>query len=41
MAFETLTDKLSNVFKKLRGQARLSEANMDEMLKDLFINGHF
>ena len=29
MAFESLTDKLSKIFKKLRGQARLTEANMD------------
>ena len=35
MAFESLTDKLSNVFKKMRGQARLTEANMDEMLREI------
>jgi len=35
MAFETLTEKLSGVFKKLRGQARLTESNMDEMLKEI------
>lgn len=35
MAFESLTDKLSHIFKKLRGQARLSESNMDEMLKEV------
>ena len=35
MAFEALTDRLSLIFKKLRGQARLSEANMDEMLKEI------
>ena len=35
MAFEALTDKLSQIFKKLRGQARLSESNMDEMLKQI------
>ena len=35
MAFEALTDKLSSIFKKLRGQARLTEANMDEMLKQI------
>ena len=35
MAFENLTEKLSRIFKKLRGQARLSESNMDEMLKDI------
>ncbi|MGM9873985.1 MAG: signal recognition particle protein [Bacilli bacterium] len=37
MAFNTLTDKLSNIFKKLRGQSRLSESNMDEMLKEIRI----
>ena len=37
MAFEALTDKLSNIFKRLRGQARLSESNMDEMLKEIRI----
>lgn len=37
MAFEALTDKLSSIFKKLRGQARLSESNMDEMLKQIRI----
>ena len=35
MAFEALTDRLSLVFKKLRGQARLSESNMDDMLKEI------
>ena len=35
MAFEALTDKLSAIFKKLRGQSRLSESNMDEMLKQI------
>jgi signal recognition particle subunit SRP54 len=35
MAFENLTEKLSRVFKKLRGQARLTESNMDEMLKEI------
>ncbi len=35
MAFENLTEKLSRIFKKLRGQARLSESNMDEMLKEI------
>ena len=37
MAFEALTDKLSRIFKKLRGQARLTEANMDDMLKEIRI----
>ena len=35
MAFEALTDKLSHIFKKLKGQARLTESNMDEMLKEI------
>ena len=35
MAFESLTDKLSGIFKKLRGQARLTESNMDDMLKEI------
>ena len=35
MAFESLTDKLSGIFKKLRGQARLTEANMEDMLKEV------
>ncbi len=35
MAFESLTDKLSGIFKKIRGQARLTESNMDEMLKEI------
>ena len=35
MAFEALTEKISRIFKKLRGQARLTESNMDEMLKEI------
>ena len=35
MAFESLTDRLSGIFKKIRGQARLTEANMEEMLKEI------
>ncbi len=35
MAFESLSDKLSNIFKKIRGQARLTEKNMDDMLKEI------
>lgn len=35
MAFESLTDRFSAIFKKIRGQSRLSEANMDEMLKEI------
>ena len=37
MAFESLSDKLSNIFKKLRGQSRLTEQNMDDMLKEIRI----
>ena len=35
MAFESLSDKLSGIFKKIRGQARLTEKNMDDMLKEI------
>ena len=35
MAFESLSDKLSGVFKKLRGQSKLTEKNMDEMLREI------
>ena len=35
MAFESLTDKFSLILKKVRGQARLSEKNMDEMLQEV------
>ena len=37
MAFESLTDKLSSIFKKLKGQSRLTEANMDAMIKEIRI----
>ena len=37
MAFESLTDKLSGIFKKLRGQSRLTESNMEDMLKEIRI----
>lgn len=37
MAFESLSDKLSNIFKKIRGQSRLTEKNMDDMLKEIRI----
>ena len=37
MAFDSLTDKLSNIFKRLRGQARITESNIDEMLKEIRI----
>ena len=35
MAFESLSEKLSRIFKKIKGQARLTEANMEEMLKEI------
>ena len=35
MAFESLSDKLQGIFKRLRGQARLTESNMEEMLKEI------
>ena len=37
MAFESLTDKLTGIFKKIRGQARLTESNMEDMLKQIRI----
>ncbi len=37
MAFESLTDKFSKILKKVRGQTRLSEKNMDEMLQEVRI----
>lgn len=35
MAFESLTEKLQNVFKNLRGKGRLSEADVKAALKDV------
>ena len=35
MAFESLTDKLSNVFKRLRGKGRLTEADVKEAMKEI------
>lgn len=35
MAFESLSEKFQGILKKIRGQARLTEANMDEMLKEV------
>lgn len=37
MAFESLTDRFSNIFKKIRGQTRLTEKNMEDMLKEIRI----
>lgn len=35
MAFENLTDKLSEIFKKIKGQANLTEKNMEDALKEV------
>ncbi len=35
MAFESLGDRLSRIFKKVRGQATLTEKNMDDMLSEV------
>ena len=35
MAFESLTDKLQNVFKNLRGKGRLTEADVKTALKEV------
>ena len=35
MAFENLSDKLQNVFKKLRGKGILTEADVDVALKEV------
>ena len=35
MAFENLSDKLNNVFKKLRGKGRLSESDVKEAMREV------
>ena len=35
MAFESLSDRFQQILKKLKGQSKLTEANMDEMLKEI------
>ena len=35
MAFESLSDRISSIVKKIRGQAILTEANMEAMLKEI------
>ena len=35
MAFESLGEKFGNIFKKMRGNTRLTEKNMDDMLKEI------
>lgn len=37
MAFEALSDRLTGIIKKVKGQAYLTEANMEEMLKEIRI----
>lgn len=37
MAFEALQDKFSKVIKKIKGQSKLTESNMDDMLKEVRI----
>ena len=35
MAFESLSDKLQKIFKKLSGQSKLTESNMEDMLREI------
>lgn len=35
MAFESLSDRLTGIIKKIKGQAYLTEANMEDMLKEI------
>ncbi len=35
MAFESLSEKLQSIFKKVSGQAKLTESNMEDMLKEI------
>ena len=35
MAFESLTDKLQNIFKNLRSKGRLTEADVKEAMKEV------
>ena len=35
MAFESLSERFQSIIKKVRGQARLTESNMEEMLKEI------
>lgn len=37
MAFESLSEKFQSIIKKIRGQSRLTEANMEVMLKEVRI----
>lgn len=35
MAFESLSDRMQGIFKKIKGQAKITESNMDEMLREV------
>jgi signal recognition particle subunit SRP54 len=35
VAFESLSEKLQGIFKKISGQSKLTEANMDDMLREV------
>lgn len=35
MAFESLSDRFQGIIKKVKGQSKLTEANMEEMLKEI------
>lgn len=35
MAFESLTERMSQAFKNLTGQGKLTEKNMNDMLKEV------
>ena len=35
MAFDSLSEKLNNVFKKLRGKGRLSESDIKEAMREV------
>src|SRR5574344_842038 len=37
MAFESLTDKFTRIIKGIKGESRLTEKNMDDMLKEVRI----
>ena len=37
MAFESLSDKLQNIFKNLRGKGRLTEADVNKAQKEVNI----
>ena len=37
MAFESLGDKFQRILKKVKGQAKLTEKNMEDMLREVRI----